>query len=42
MAKTVHEEPEFAYLVKRTVRIEAGLVDQLFNSSEKRLRGCYS
>lgn len=38
----IHEEPEFselfmAHLLARTIRVEADLVDQLFNSSEKRL-----
>lgn len=38
----VREEPAFsemfiAHLLSRTVRVEADLVDQLFNSSEKRL-----
>jgi CRP/FNR family transcriptional regulator, cyclic AMP receptor protein len=42
MKKLLHDEPEFAgmfvsYLLSRTIRIEADLVDQLFNSSEKRL-----
>ena len=38
----LHEEPTFAelftsYLLSRNIRIEEDLVDQLFNSSEKRL-----
>jgi CRP/FNR family cyclic AMP-dependent transcriptional regulator len=38
----LHREPKFsemfmAYLLTRTVRVEADLVDHLFNSSEKRL-----
>ena len=38
----IQEQPEFsdmfmAYLLSRTIRVEADLVDQLFNSSEKRL-----
>jgi CRP-like cAMP-binding protein len=38
----IHQEPAFselliAHLLDRTLRIEADLVDQLFNSSEKRL-----
>jgi CRP/FNR family cyclic AMP-dependent transcriptional regulator len=42
MIRVLHEEKEFAdrfiaYMLKRNVRIEADLVDQLFNSSEKRL-----
>lgn len=39
---TLHQEPAFAsifvtHLLTRTIRVEADLVDQLFNSSEKRL-----
>lgn len=42
MLRTLHEEHEFsdifvAYLVQRHNRTQADLVDQLFNSSEKRL-----
>jgi len=42
MIALLHKEPEFAelfiaYLLSRNVRIEEDLVDQLFNSSEKRL-----
>jgi CRP/FNR family cyclic AMP-dependent transcriptional regulator len=42
MMRLLHDEPAFsevfvAYLLSRTMRIEADLVDQLFNSSEKRL-----
>jgi CRP-like cAMP-binding protein len=42
MVDLLHREPEFAeaftaYLLSRNVRIEEDLVDQLFNSSEKRL-----
>jgi CRP-like cAMP-binding protein len=42
MVALLHEAPEFAetftaYLLSRNVRIEEDLVDQLFNSSEKRL-----
>ena len=42
MVGLLHREPEFAelftsYLLSRNVRIEEDLVDQLFNSSEKRL-----
>jgi len=38
----IHEEPAFsemfiAHLLARTIRVEEDLVDQLFNSSEKRL-----
>jgi CRP/FNR family transcriptional regulator, cyclic AMP receptor protein len=42
MVGVLHREPEFAelftaYLLSRNVRMEEDLVDQLFNSSEKRL-----
>jgi CRP-like cAMP-binding protein len=42
VVRVIHEEPAFsemfiAYLLGRTIRVEADLVDQLFNSSEKRL-----
>ena len=42
MIRVLHEEPAFSemfvsYLLARTIRVEADLVDQLFNSSEKRL-----
>jgi CRP/FNR family transcriptional regulator, cyclic AMP receptor protein len=42
MIVTMHDEPEFsevfmAYLLSRNSRIEEDLIDQLFNSSEKRL-----
>jgi CRP/FNR family cyclic AMP-dependent transcriptional regulator len=42
MTRVIHEEHEFsdrfvAHMLKRNVRIEEDLVDQLFNSSEKRL-----
>ena len=42
MIRVVHEEPAFTevfvtFLLDRNVRIQADLVDQLFNSSEKRL-----
>ena len=42
MARLLHEEPLFAdrflsHMLSRNMRIEADLVDQLFNSSEKRL-----
>lgn len=42
MIATLHSEPEFselfmAYLLSRNGRVEEDLVDQLFNSSEKRL-----
>jgi CRP/FNR family transcriptional regulator, cyclic AMP receptor protein len=42
MIALLHREPEFAelftaYVLSRNVRIEEDLVDQLFNSSEKRL-----
>ncbi len=40
--RVIHQEPEFsemfiAHLLGRSIRVEADLVDQLFNSSEKRL-----
>lgn len=40
--RLIHEEPEFsevfiAHLLGRAVRVESDLIDQLFNSSEKRL-----
>jgi CRP/FNR family cyclic AMP-dependent transcriptional regulator len=40
--RVIHQEPTFAemfiaHLLSRTIRVEADLVDQLFNSSEKRL-----
>ena len=42
MIRVMHEEHEFSdlflkFLLDRTMRIQADLVDQLFNSSEKRL-----
>ena len=42
MVRVMHEEHEFSelfmkYLLARSMRIQADLVDQLFNSSEKRL-----
>ena len=42
MLGLLHQEPEFAerflaYLLTRNIRMEADLVDHLFNSSEKRL-----
>jgi len=42
MARLLHDEPLFAarflsHMLSRNIRIEADLVDQLFNSSEKRL-----
>ena len=42
MVRVLHEEPVFAelfmaYLLAHTIRVEEDLVDQLFNSSEKRL-----
>jgi CRP/FNR family transcriptional regulator, cyclic AMP receptor protein len=41
MIATIHNEPEFSelfmsYLLSRNSRIEEDLIDQLFNSSEKR------
>src|SRR5271169_3490645 len=42
IVRILHEEPAFSemfvsHLLARTIRVEADLVDQLFNSSEKRL-----
>jgi CRP-like cAMP-binding protein len=42
VVRVLHEEPAFSemfvsHLLARTIRVEADLVDQLFNSSEKRL-----
>jgi CRP/FNR family cyclic AMP-dependent transcriptional regulator len=42
MTRVLHDEPTFSeifvsYLLSRTIRIEEDLIDQLFNSSEKRL-----
>ena len=42
IVRVIHQEPAFsemfiAHLLARTIRVEADLVDQLFNSSEKRL-----
>jgi CRP/FNR family cyclic AMP-dependent transcriptional regulator len=42
MARLLHDEPTFSdrfirYMLTRNIRIEADLVDQLFNSSERRL-----
>ena len=42
IVRMLHEEPSFSemfitHLLGRTIRVEADLVDQLFNSSEKRL-----
>jgi CRP/FNR family cyclic AMP-dependent transcriptional regulator len=42
MIRALHEEHEFsdhfiAYMLSRNIRVEADLIDQLFNSSEKRL-----
>jgi CRP-like cAMP-binding protein len=42
MIRVIHEEHEFAdrfiaHMLRRNVRVEEDLVDQLFNSSEKRL-----
>ncbi|MGD1065324.1 MAG: Crp/Fnr family transcriptional regulator [Vulcanimicrobiaceae bacterium] len=42
MIRVLHDEPDFsetfiAHLLTRNIRIEEDLVDQLFNSSEKRL-----
>jgi CRP/FNR family cyclic AMP-dependent transcriptional regulator len=40
--RVLHDEPAFSelfisYVLSRTIRVEADLIDQLFNSSEKRL-----
>ena len=39
--RVIHQEPAFSEMfiahLERTIRVEADLVDQLFNSSEKRL-----
>lgn len=40
--RLIHEQPDFSerfisHLLDRSIRVEADLVDQLFNSSEKRL-----
>ena len=42
IVRVIHQEPAFsemfiAHILGRTIRVEADLVDQLFNSSEKRL-----
>jgi CRP/FNR family cyclic AMP-dependent transcriptional regulator len=42
IVQALHDEPAFSemfvsHLLARTLRVEADLVDQLFNSSEKRL-----
>jgi CRP/FNR family transcriptional regulator, cyclic AMP receptor protein len=42
MIRVLHDEPTFSeffisHILTRTIRVEADLVDQLFNSSEKRL-----
>ncbi len=42
IVRVLHKEPAFSeffvsHLLTRTIRVEADLVDQLFNSSEKRL-----
>jgi CRP/FNR family transcriptional regulator, cyclic AMP receptor protein len=42
MLRALHEEKEFAaqfitYILKRNLKVESDLVDQLFNSTEKRL-----
>ena len=42
IVRVLHDEPKFsemfmAYLLSRNARVEEDLVDQLFNSSEKRL-----
>jgi CRP/FNR family transcriptional regulator, cyclic AMP receptor protein len=42
MVRMIQEQPEFAqmfitHILNRTIRVEADLIDQLFNSSERRL-----
>jgi CRP/FNR family transcriptional regulator, cyclic AMP receptor protein len=42
IVRVIHDEPKFAemfmsYILARNARVEEDLVDQLFNSSEKRL-----
>ena len=42
MVRLLHERPDFSkmfmtHVLQRTMRVEADLIDQLFNSSEKRL-----
>ena len=42
MSRMVHEQPEFSdhfitHVLARSIRVEEDLIDQLFNSSEKRL-----
>jgi CRP-like cAMP-binding protein len=42
MLRAIHSEPEFSdmfvtYLLARNIRMQEDLIDQLFNSSEKRL-----
>jgi CRP/FNR family cyclic AMP-dependent transcriptional regulator len=42
MIRVLHEQPQFsdrfiAYMIARNIRVEEDLIDQLFNSSEKRL-----
>ena len=42
VVRVIHDEPAFsemfiAHLLARTIRVEEDLIDQLFNSSEKRL-----
>jgi CRP-like cAMP-binding protein len=42
MVRVLHEEHEFSdrfikYMLSRNIRVEADLIDQLFNSTEKRL-----
>jgi hypothetical protein len=44
MIREMHEKNRFSdvflnFLLERCIRIQADLVDQLFNSSEKRLAG---
>jgi hypothetical protein len=42
IVRALHEDPEFSelftfYLMERTIRVQEDLVDQLLNSTEKRL-----
>ena len=46
MVRTLRDEPKLsevfmAYILARNARVEEDLVDLLFNSSEKRLGGCF-
>jgi CRP/FNR family cyclic AMP-dependent transcriptional regulator len=46
IARVLHDEPTFSqifvsHILTRNARVEEELVDQLFNSTEKRLPGCF-